>query len=247
MPFAREALANYLTDTIRSVVRTEVLDSARSRDKIYSEPRIFEDLLSSQPLCFNLFAELKEDLALASRVFERLFGRPGIRVQEVAFEHSPGRGDPRFTGDHSAFDVFVIYLHQGRRAFVGVEVKYVENLSQAEARHRARYDEVAAAMGVFSPAALGRLRRSPLEQLWRDHLLAASLALDPAAGFEHGGFAVIWPGENQIVGAAVDEYAACLTDKSGFLAWTLEEVLAACEAAGAGAWSKELRTRYLGT
>lgn len=246
MPFAKETLANYLTTTIRHVVRTEVSEAAASQGKMYGEPRIFEDLLSSQPLCFNLFAELQADLVLASRVFELLLERPGIRVEEIAFEHSPGRGDARFTGDHSAFDVFVAYLDGEARGFVGIEVKYVENLAQPEARHRVRYDEVAMAMGVFGAGTLERLRRAPLEQLWRDHLLAGSLALDPDAGFAQGTFAVIWPSENTIVGDAVKDYVACLANGSGFKAWTLENVLAAFDSAGAGPWCKALRARYLG-
>lgn len=56
MPSAKETLANYLTDTVRRVVREEVLDSAKSQGKLYGKPRIFNNLLSSQPLCFNLFA-----------------------------------------------------------------------------------------------------------------------------------------------------------------------------------------------
>ena len=101
-------------------------------------------------------------------------------------------------------------------------------------------------MGVFCASALERLRRAPLEQLWRDHLLAGSLALDADAGFAHGTFAVIWPSENTIVGAAVEEYVACLTDTSGFRAWTLENVLAAFALAGVGSLCNELRIRYLG-
>ena len=66
MPAAKEELSNYLTDTIRAVVRAEVLDAARGQGKLYGQPRIFNDLLSSQPLCFNLFGELQQDLPLAS-------------------------------------------------------------------------------------------------------------------------------------------------------------------------------------
>src|SRR5438552_10657859 len=50
MPFARESLANYLTENVRSVVRREVLDPVRSRGKLFGQPRIFCDLLSSQPM-----------------------------------------------------------------------------------------------------------------------------------------------------------------------------------------------------
>ena len=71
MPRAEQQLENYLTDTIRDVVRREVLDPERSAGKLYGRPRIFNDLLSSQPLCFNLFGELQQDLDLATRVFKQ--------------------------------------------------------------------------------------------------------------------------------------------------------------------------------
>ena len=64
MPWAQDKLANYLSDTIKCVVGDEVMDPVKSKGKLYGKPRIFNDLLSSQPLCFNLFAELQRDLPL---------------------------------------------------------------------------------------------------------------------------------------------------------------------------------------
>ena len=247
MPFAKETLANYMTETVRDVVRAEVLDPVKSRGKLYREPRVFEDLLSSQPLCFNLFGELQRDLDLASRTFAMLLGQPGLRVTDVEFEHSPGRGDARFTGDSSAFDVFVTYATGSKaNGFVGIEVKYVENLDVPPARHRGRYEEVADAMGVFVPSARQRLRAAPLEQLWRDHLLAGSLVLDDSSGFEHGAFAVVYPSGNTIVGGAIEAYGSCLSKTTGVNPWTLESVLDTFTAVGAGPWVADLRQRYLG-
>lgn len=247
MPFARDTLANYLTETIRSVVRDEVLDPAKSAGKLYREPRIFEDLLSSQPLCFNLFGELQRDLELASRAFGALLDDDGLRVTAVEFEHSPGRADERFTADGSAFDVFVTYTSASvAKGFVGVEVKYAESLATSPARHRPRYEAVADAMGVFVPSARARLREPPLEQLWRDHLLAGSLALDPESAFARGTFAVISPSGNDAVVGALAAYRDCLRDGSGFATWTLERVIEVLEAAGAGEWVAELDGRYLG-
>ena len=115
-------------------------------------------------------------------------GWPGepLRVTAIEFEHSPGRGNPRFTADGSAFDVFVDYQLGGARAFLGIEVKYVENLAVREAQHRPRYDEIARDMGIFESDRLPRLRVRPLEQFWRDHLLACSLLLDPGSGYDRG-------------------------------------------------------------
>src|SRR5690349_20583777 len=68
MPDAKESLWNFLGDNVKAVVRDEVLDLVKSAGKLYGRPRIFNDLLSSQPLCFNLFAELSRDLSLSTNV-----------------------------------------------------------------------------------------------------------------------------------------------------------------------------------
>jgi hypothetical protein len=246
MPYARDSLANYLTEGTREVVRKEVVEAPAGSEKLFHEPRIFEDLLSSQPLCFNLFGELARDLTLASATLSTLLGVSGVEVKEVAFEHSPGRGDPRFTADRSAFDVFMRYeTARGEPCFVGMEVKYVEDLAAAPARHRQRYDELADAMEVFRDDAREKLRAPPLEQFWRDHLLAGSLRLHDDS-FAAGSFAVVYPSENEAVASGVRDYRACLRDDATFKPWTIERVLVALADAGAGPWVEELRARYLG-
>ena len=86
MPWAEESLANYLTDTIRAVVRREVTPEAQG---LYGYPRIYDNLLSSQPLCFNLFAELQQDLGLATLVLRDLLGEKVLEVTDLRFEYSP--------------------------------------------------------------------------------------------------------------------------------------------------------------
>lgn len=168
MPAAKETLSSYLTDTVRKVVRREVLDPTRSSGKLFAQPRIWNDLLSSQPMAFNLFGELAEDLGLASRALRQVTDGRIRQVTGIQFEHSPGRGDPRYTGDRSAFDVFIEYVtHGGKPGFVGVEVKYHEGLGDEPAAHRDRYDEIAAAMGCFDASAAERLRRKPPADLAR--------------------------------------------------------------------------------
>ena len=246
MPQAKEQLLNYLSDTIRDVVRREVIERNKAEGKLYGEPRIFNDLLSSQPLCFNLFGELQQDLELASRVLGALTGGRTGTVTAIQFEHSPGRGDPRFTGDRSAFDVYVEHTTpSGVRGFVGIEVKYHEGLGDKPALHRSRYDEIADAMGAFEAGARDALMQKPLQQIWRDHLLAGSLRLDDESGFGDGLFVFLHPARNERCVHAVQHYRECLTDGNSFTAWTLEDVVAAIEAAGAGAWIGGVEERYL--
>ncbi len=242
MPDAERHLWNYLTDGIRDVVRAAVADT----EKLIKAPRIYDDLLSSQPMSFNLFGELAMDLDLASRVLHRLDPHDIERVTRVEFEWSPGRGDDRYTGDHSAFDVYVEYISTaGDAGFLGIEVKYVEDMEDKPARHRKRYDEVADGMGCFRAEERRRLRAVPLNQLWRDHLLTGSMLLDSAAAWRGGRFVVLYPSQNDCVGTAVTLYRDCLTDSRTFATWTLEAFVETLEAECDGDWVGELRERYL--
>ena len=56
------------TDGIRDVVRHAVLGAGRVEGQLIQEDRLFANLLSSQPLCFNLFGELARDLELLAVV-----------------------------------------------------------------------------------------------------------------------------------------------------------------------------------
>ncbi len=244
MPEAKQTLANYLTPNIREVVRSEVQDPVRARGSLYGEPRIYNNLLSSQPLCFNLFGELSLDLSLATRALRAFTDGRVHRVIAIDFEFSPGRGDDRYTGDRSAFDVYVRYeTAAGGRGFVGIEVKYHEGLQDSVATHRPRYDEVADLMGCFDLAAAARLRAKPLQQVWRDHLLVG--AHHHVDGFDDAFFAFLYPEGNTACVSAVGAYAGCLTDARSFQGWTLEGLVGALQAVSSASWLAEFHDRYL--
>jgi hypothetical protein len=240
---ARSTLSNFLTDGIRQVVQYAVLGPARADDQLIDEDRLFSNLLSSQPLCFNLFGELARDLDLATRVLRELAPDRVRRVTAISFEHSPGRGDPRFTGDRSAFDVFVTYdSPSGKRGFLGIEVKYHEGLGDPAASHRPRYGEVAEAMGCFV-AARDDLQKSPLQQIWRDHLLAGAL-IAADVGYDEGAFVFLAPEDNLACRRAIERYRTHLTSDATFVSWTLEEVVRPLKRSSAP-WVADLIDRYL--
>jgi hypothetical protein len=244
MPWAKETLANYLTDTIRNVVRAEVLDPNKAAGKLYGQPRIFNNLLSSQPLCFNLFGELQQDLELATKVFRTLTNGRVDQVKAIEFEYSPGRGDLRYTGDSSAFDVFVRYqTPEGGEGFAGIEVKYHENLKLKPATLTPRHAEIAGAMGCFDKTALQRLKACPLEQIWRDHLLAGALLAN--GEFDNGFFVFLAPEGNEYCREAVADYRQCLTAEDLFESWTLEDVVEALRTHATAAWVELFYDRYL--
>src|SRR5215212_11297183 len=107
-PAAGRTGANFLTPAVAALTRREV--AYREVGAFINEDRLWTNLLSSPPLTFNLFGPLRLDLALASRVLRLLC--PDLKrasVRAVWFEHAPGRGASRYTGDHTAFDVLLGY------------------------------------------------------------------------------------------------------------------------------------------
>jgi hypothetical protein len=242
--YGRETLANFVSDGIRDVVRHAVLGAGRTEDQLIDEDRLFANLLSSQPLCFNLFSELSRDLELATQVFHELTPERVACVTSIVFEHSPGRGDLRFSGDRSAFDVFVAYdSPTGKRGFLGIEVKYHEGLGDPAAAHRPRYDEIADVMGCFV-VDRAALKEPPLQQIWRDHLLAGSLVA-AGVGYDQGAFVFLAPRDNAACGRAIASYRKNLTNEETFLSWTLEDVAHAIEAYTRAPWIADVIDRYL--
>ena len=97
---------NFLTRDIAKLVRREA--AYREYGAMFDEERLWGNLLSSQPLVFNLFGQAKLDPAFGTRLFRALLPDFAAELQTIHFETSPGRGDERFTGDRTAFDLVAV-------------------------------------------------------------------------------------------------------------------------------------------
>lgn len=64
---------NLMSDAARAVAHREA-NAGAGGENVVDGARLFGNLLSSQPLCFSLFADLAEDHGLASRVIGSLLG-----------------------------------------------------------------------------------------------------------------------------------------------------------------------------
>ena len=238
--------ANFLTPDIANLARREVV--YREVGAIIDQERLWTNLLSSQPLCFNLFGALKLDKEKANRFFRSLFPDYVEQVEGIWFEHSPGRGDPTFTADHSAFDVFApCVTTTGESGFVAIEVKYSETMMEPIAQIKPRYDELSAMAQVFNDPTAQALREAPLQQLWREHLLSRAMVENGLYG--QGRFVVIHPAQNTNCGSAVRAYQRQLVSAdptvTGFQVSTLEECLSTLTAIGDPDTANALRARYL--
>ena len=243
MPEDAKTLKNYLTETIRGVVEDEVCNIKASEGKLFGKPRIFNDLLSSQPLCFNLFGELTQDLALASAVVRDMTAGRFKEVTKIDFEYSPGRRDPRYLNDRSAFDIFLrCQTATGKEGFIGIEVKYHENLQGPHGDPKPLYSDVANKMGCFK-SDHAPLKQSPLQQIWRDHLLAGITRIVDT--YDDGLFVTLYPKDNTHVSTALSAYRTHLTNEDSFASWTLEDFVAALRSHSEAPWIASFNDRYL--
>lgn len=155
---------NYLTPEIAQIARREI--AYREVGAMIDLERLETNLLSSMPLTFNIFAPFVTNRDRTDSLLYALI--PNFRglSRKIMFEHSQGRANPRFTGDHSAFDAFITYTRSdGGKGFVAFEIKYSESMREPVAKLRPRYDELSEKSSLFINHDEAALRSNPLQQL----------------------------------------------------------------------------------
>jgi hypothetical protein len=237
---------NFLTADIANLARRESI--YREIGAMIDQERLWSNLLSSQPLCFNLFGLLKLDTDKAHQFFRHLFPDYVVSVEGIYFEHSPGRGNPIFTDDGTAFDVFVVCKSlSGLNSFIAIEVKYSESMSEPLATLRPRYEELSKLVGVYNDPDALALRTNPLQQLWREHMLSRSMIENGL--YSLGLFILIYPRKNNHCESAVNAYRTHLVSDhpnvSGFQSKTLEDCIETYRAIGDDKIANALFERYL--
>lgn len=227
---AQESGANFLNEHALRAVRDRVANP--QPHQTLDVDRLYCDLLSSMPMCFNLFGVLQGDLELANRALHTWWPDVPGRVRAVLFEWSPGRRMPgQYLENRSAFDVaFELDVDDGGRGVLGIETKYHENCKREKApnddRSR-RYAEVTAKSGLLSPEAMKMIVGTDLQQIWLDHLLALSMLLNQQEFWTWAGFALVHPVRNPSYARATERYRSLLLEPASVRVSTLESLLAA--------------------
>lgn len=238
--------SNFLHPDIVPVV-TRAL-AYREPGAAFDVDRLKTNLLSSQPLAFNLFGSLARDLALATRFVVELLPGTLTSVTEVLFEHSPGRGDPRYTADRTAYDVVLRGRDgTGARAIVAIEIKYSEAGHELAPPPHPRHAQIARTTGgLFVDPDEPTLTGPACQQLYRQHCLASAMLTAGLA--DKATLAFIAPTHNQLAHAAATAYTRQLTDPQAgpipFIPLTLEDAFGAMATAGLPDHARALHRRY---
>lgn len=240
---------NFLTREIHEVALARIRQGGGTIDAF----RLQHNLLSSMPLCFNLFGPLVADLALATRLWRALLGEEVAEVTRVALEYAPVPAAD-YLADGTAFDAFVEYRRaDGALCFTGIETKLTEPFSPREyPKERPGYQRwLAHPSAPWRPDALPSVDRVEHNQLFRDHLLVHAMVARAGSAYAAGRLLLVRHDEDARCAATVAGYRALLRpgDDSfaelplSRLVGTWEPIVAADPPRAA--WLADLRRRYL--
>lgn len=174
--------ANFLADYIFEYAKYRV-EHIEKYETIESD-RLFNNLLSSQPMAFNLFCPLRELLKESPEEATRIIKSalpifPIHLVTEVDLEFIPSNYKD-LTGDKSAMDAIIRFkTEDGKDGFIAVETKYSENLGTNEASKKDKSLEIIKSLECFNPDVVERIKNKQIKltQIYRNFLLSESYGL----------------------------------------------------------------------
>jgi len=204
--------------------------------------RLFGNLLSSMPMCFNLFGAIGSAASFADLI-RSVFDEQAAAIDDVVCE-APS---PPTWNDRTAFDAHIGYrVGTGERRFLAIETKYTEPFTKNR-YDRAEYRQLTDQSGWFEPGAADLLVENTTNQLWRGLLL---MNVVEAHTGSTGRYCVVAPADDSEARAAVDVVRSLLVP---YERWrlrfvSLEEIVAAARGAGdcpLSDWADNFSRRYL--
>lgn len=159
----------------------ETFEYAKSRvenkkpDETIKADRLFNNLLSSMPMAFNLFHPLmlvkqKYPEALNKMIRKAFPEYPVHKVEDILIEYIPLPTD-NYTGDRSAMDAAILFQDvRGGRYLISIETKYIDQLGQNKAKDNSLKQETAESLNIFNSNGLDTIARG-CTQIYRNFLL----------------------------------------------------------------------------
>ena len=132
-------------ETGNNFLCTETFEYAKQRvankrkNETIAAYRLFCNMLSSQPMAFNLFHPLmlmledESTKGILKKAFRKVFPKLDIKeVYSIDLEYIPEKSE-EYLGDKTAMDVVIRFIDsKGDRNFIAVETKYTDNLGKTK-------------------------------------------------------------------------------------------------------------------
>lgn len=213
--------------------------------------RLRRNMLSSQPLCVNLFGPLTElEPGAAAPVLQDVLHCDMSAISKPSIEWNPTPVSD-YLDDRTAFDAYFEYSrNDGARGFVAVETKYTEPFSDDRAVRKSpakldKYKKAAQAVGDYDMTRIDELFHRKCSQLFRMALLAGLWR--KSGGFDFGICLVAALADDDAAIDAVDRLSAVHNNPSYIVRHCSHEELveALGTVPGLERWASEFSRRYL--
>ena len=151
----------------------------KEKNETFGVDRLFNNLLSSQPMAFNLFCPFIEMLEKGkvkevSSIFRAIFPDKGIdKVKEIVLEYLH-TDIKNYLNDKTAMDAIIRYIDdEGKDSFIAIETKYTDALGTNSASNTILHKEWIKRLGEFKKESETELLndKKPISQIYRNFLL----------------------------------------------------------------------------
>lgn len=169
---------NFLSASVENIIK-EVLERRNSESSgLVDENRLYNNLLSSQPLCFNFFTPFYINYKVAIKFLRKFF--PEITaVNEVYFEFANSKN--KF--DNSAFDIAFDVNDGSKKGIIGFECKYTDSFSSKK-YDKTQYEIIYQKSDIWGKP-YKELIKSKFNQLFRNQLIGESFKQDKQYDFAY--------------------------------------------------------------
>lgn len=222
---------------------------------------LWANLLRSEHIPWNVFFPMSltnEYLENCKHLFNVLVGHEFIQKIDAIDIERPFH----YLNDHTSFDTYISYTHvDGQKGGIGIEVKYTEEAyhvkpSSTEYKNvislpSKEYTETTVKSGYYIEPMMAyeSFKTDEFRQLWRNHILGASVVLHGEIG--HFLMVHLYPSFNEHFQKVLPRYQAFLTSfgQKSFFPLTFEHLFQVMRASFQGEednkWINYLVDRYL--
>jgi len=174
--------SNFVSPSAFNYAKSKVLDKALFPELTIDKYRLFNNMLSSQPMCFNMFSDLRDivfsDHEEASRIIKSFFPEATwlkeLECIDIEFIPTP---ISEYTDDKSAFDAVIIGRDlNNKNCLITIETKYSDILGNNSSNKRELKDRLVAELDLFSPELKRVVEKEGYNQLQRNFLLTIAYA-----------------------------------------------------------------------
>jgi len=221
---------NFISDAAFKFAKQKVLDKQINKVMTIDKFRLFNNMLSSQPMCFNLFADLRELLLTnqseVSRIVKSLFKELNWidKVTYIDVEFIPVPISD-YTNDRSAFDAMILVEDSiGKKGLISIETKYTDLLGTNTASSVSLKDNIIKNNKIFDADQINTLKEDGYPQVHRNYLL--TYVYGKKNTFKHFANVVISPKDDKHSVEEIDNLKNhLLQDKNTIMKISLENIV----------------------